>query len=81
MQARPWPWDFEIIFIDYLEKGKTIIVRTNSWDAQLPIPNDPRYARLEANLRIGQAKEGQEQCRDSLVTPLPCEAKHCPVKK
>ncbi|GFU87988.1 hypothetical protein TNCV_1335571 [Trichonephila clavipes] len=33
-------------------------VRSNSWDAQLTIPNDPRYARLETNLGIGLAKEG-----------------------
>ncbi|GFW29126.1 hypothetical protein TNCV_2838661 [Trichonephila clavipes] len=33
-------------------------VCSNSWDAQLAIPNDPRYARLETNLGIGQAKEG-----------------------
>ncbi|GFU63663.1 hypothetical protein TNCV_4588681 [Trichonephila clavipes] len=32
--------------------------RSNSWDAQLAIPNDPRYARLETNLGVGQAKEG-----------------------
>ncbi|GFS90112.1 hypothetical protein TNCV_507861 [Trichonephila clavipes] len=34
------------------------LVRSNSWDAQLAIPNDLRYARLETNLGIGQAKEG-----------------------
>ncbi|GFV97512.1 hypothetical protein TNCV_2040201 [Trichonephila clavipes] len=34
------------------------LVRSNSWDAQLAIPNDPRYARLETNMEIGQAKEG-----------------------
>ncbi|GFW26797.1 uncharacterized protein TNCV_3623331 [Trichonephila clavipes] len=33
------------------------LVRSNSWDAQLAIPNYPRYARLETNLGIGQAKE------------------------
>ncbi|GFX03682.1 g_PROTEIN_RECEP_F2_3 domain-containing protein [Trichonephila clavipes] len=31
-------------------------IRSNSWDAQLAGPNDPRYARLETNLCIGQAK-------------------------
>ncbi|GFU35718.1 hypothetical protein TNCV_1203921 [Trichonephila clavipes] len=34
------------------------LVRSNSWDAQLAVPNDLRYARLETNLGIGQAKEG-----------------------
>ncbi|GFY07070.1 hypothetical protein TNCV_4203411 [Trichonephila clavipes] len=48
-------------------------IRSNTWDAQLTVPNDPRYVRLETNLMIGQAKEGQKQCRDSLVTPLPNE--------
>ncbi|GFV59720.1 hypothetical protein TNCV_1907911 [Trichonephila clavipes] len=33
-------------------------VRSNSQVAQLIVPNDPRYARLEKNLEIGQAKEG-----------------------
>ncbi|GFW33694.1 hypothetical protein TNCV_2212261 [Trichonephila clavipes] len=33
--------------------------RSNSWNAQLAIPNDPRYARLETNLGIWKAKEGQ----------------------
>ncbi|GFT23361.1 hypothetical protein TNCV_2016451 [Trichonephila clavipes] len=33
------------------------LVRSNSWDAQLAVPNDPRYARLETNLGIRQAKE------------------------
>ncbi|GFT81920.1 hypothetical protein TNCV_3908931 [Trichonephila clavipes] len=33
-------------------------VRSKSWDAQLAFPNDTRYARLETNLGIGQAKEG-----------------------
>ncbi|GFW59676.1 transposable element Tc1 transposase [Trichonephila clavipes] len=31
--------------------------RSNSWDAQLAVPNVPRYARLETNLEIRQAKE------------------------
>ncbi|GFW04694.1 hypothetical protein TNCV_3897461 [Trichonephila clavipes] len=34
------------------------LVRSNSWDAQLAVPNDPRYARLETNLGIRLAKEG-----------------------
>ncbi|GFW89380.1 hypothetical protein TNCV_3966701 [Trichonephila clavipes] len=34
------------------------LVRSNSWDAHLAVPNDPRYARLETNLGIEQAKEG-----------------------
>ncbi|GFU40605.1 hypothetical protein TNCV_3230001 [Trichonephila clavipes] len=34
-------------------------LRSNSWDAQLAIPNDPRYARLETNLGIGPALEGE----------------------
>ncbi|GFW23944.1 hypothetical protein TNCV_4949901 [Trichonephila clavipes] len=34
------------------------LVRSNSWDAQLTVPNDPRYARLETHLRIKLAKEG-----------------------
>ncbi|GFS78271.1 uncharacterized protein TNCV_3172241 [Trichonephila clavipes] len=33
-------------------------VRSNSWDAQLAVPNDPRYAQLKTNLGIGQVKEG-----------------------
>ncbi|GFT06028.1 hypothetical protein TNCV_1594621 [Trichonephila clavipes] len=33
------------------------LVRLNVWDAQLAVLNDPRYARLGTNLRIGQAKE------------------------
>ncbi|GFX40579.1 hypothetical protein TNCV_2373631 [Trichonephila clavipes] len=33
------------------------LVRSNSWDAHLAVPNDPRYARMETNLGIGQAKE------------------------
>ncbi|GFV52280.1 transposable element Tcb1 transposase [Trichonephila clavipes] len=37
------------------KKEKT--VHSYSWDAQLAVPNDPRYARLETNLRIGQAKK------------------------
>ncbi|GFW98182.1 uncharacterized protein TNCV_2492351 [Trichonephila clavipes] len=56
-------------------------IRSNSWDAQLAVPNDPRYARLETNLRKGQAKEEYLQCRDSLVTTLPCDAVHCLVEK
>ncbi|GFX36616.1 hypothetical protein TNCV_3537401 [Trichonephila clavipes] len=31
--------------------------RSNSWDGQLAVPNDPRYARLETSLEIGQSKE------------------------
>ncbi|GFT82379.1 transposable element Tc3 transposase [Trichonephila clavipes] len=34
------------------------LVRSNSWDAQLDIPNDPRYARLLKTLGIEQLKEG-----------------------
>ncbi|GFW96122.1 hypothetical protein TNCV_958351 [Trichonephila clavipes] len=49
------------------------LVRSNSWNAQFAVPNDPRYARLKTNLGIGMAKEGY------LVTPLPCEAEHCLV--
>ncbi|GFW02052.1 hypothetical protein TNCV_4853921 [Trichonephila clavipes] len=49
-------------------------VRSNSWDTQLAIPNDPRYARLDTNL-------GMVQCGDSLVTTLTCEAEHCLVEK
>ncbi|GFX45401.1 uncharacterized protein TNCV_1026611 [Trichonephila clavipes] len=36
------------------------LVRSNSWGAKLAVSNDPRYARLETNLGIGQAKEGIE---------------------
>ncbi|GFW01292.1 hypothetical protein TNCV_5029471 [Trichonephila clavipes] len=32
------------------------LVHSNSWDAQLTVPNDPKYARLETNLEIRQAK-------------------------
>ncbi|GFY04035.1 SCY1-like protein 2 [Trichonephila clavipes] len=35
-----------------------LLVHSNLWDAQFAIPNDPRYARLETNLGIEQAKEG-----------------------
>ncbi|GFW85841.1 DUF4817 domain-containing protein [Trichonephila clavipes] len=31
------------------------LVRSNSWKAQLVVPHDPRYARLETNLGIKQA--------------------------
>ncbi|GFU70647.1 hypothetical protein TNCV_528001 [Trichonephila clavipes] len=31
-------------------------VRSNSWNAQLTVPNDPGYVRLETNLEIGWAK-------------------------
>ncbi|GFW51002.1 hypothetical protein TNCV_3592841 [Trichonephila clavipes] len=31
-------------------------IRSNSWDAQLTVPNDPRYARLETNLGIGKGR-------------------------
>ncbi|GFW09178.1 uncharacterized protein TNCV_2101321 [Trichonephila clavipes] len=48
-------------------------IRSNSWDAQLTVPNDPRYAQWEKNLGIRQAKEGQYQCRYNLVTPLPIQ--------
>ncbi|GFV63191.1 hypothetical protein TNCV_2077231 [Trichonephila clavipes] len=33
----------------------TALVHSNSWDAQLAVPNDPRYARLETNLGIGMS--------------------------
>ncbi|GFU26390.1 uncharacterized protein TNCV_2507081 [Trichonephila clavipes] len=36
------------------------LVPSNSCDVHLTVPNDPRYTRLETNLRIGQAKEGIE---------------------
>ncbi|GFT74430.1 hypothetical protein TNCV_539471 [Trichonephila clavipes] len=42
-------------------------IRSNSWDAQIPVTNDPRYARLETNLGIRQAKKGS----NSFMTPLP----------
>ncbi|GFW29776.1 hypothetical protein TNCV_3936431 [Trichonephila clavipes] len=42
-------------------------VRSNSEDAQLTVPNDPRYAVLDTNMGIGQAKEGGEQSCDTLV--------------
>ncbi|GFX20387.1 hypothetical protein TNCV_3487451 [Trichonephila clavipes] len=35
------------------------IVRSNSWDAQLAVPKDARYAQLETNLGIGQASQGR----------------------
>ncbi|GFV50713.1 hypothetical protein TNCV_2213741 [Trichonephila clavipes] len=31
----------------------------NSWVVQLAVPNNPRYARLETNTGIGEAKEGE----------------------
>ncbi|GFU22426.1 hypothetical protein TNCV_1934521 [Trichonephila clavipes] len=33
-------------------------VRSISWDAQLAVPNDTGYARLDENQEIRQAKEG-----------------------
>ncbi|GFY22318.1 hypothetical protein TNCV_3299581 [Trichonephila clavipes] len=42
----------------FLHGNVTLGVRSNSWDDQHAVPNDPRYARLEANLGISQAKEG-----------------------
>ncbi|GFU51120.1 hypothetical protein TNCV_2549271 [Trichonephila clavipes] len=49
------------------------LIRSNSLDAQLAVPNDPRYAGLETCLGIGKTKEEYEKCKYSLVTPLPCE--------
>ncbi|GFU89254.1 uncharacterized protein TNCV_2549751 [Trichonephila clavipes] len=44
-------------------------VRSNLWDAQLTIANDPRYARLETNLGIDHAKgRVVTVCRQSCVT-------------
>ncbi|GFW25387.1 hypothetical protein TNCV_3721151 [Trichonephila clavipes] len=43
-----------------------IDVRSNTWDAQLAIPNEPRYARLETNLGIGQAKKGSNSAETVL---------------
>ncbi|GFX66988.1 hypothetical protein TNCV_4181131 [Trichonephila clavipes] len=54
--------------------------RSNSWDAQLAIPNYPRYARLETNLGSGQAKDPY-YCENSLVRTLLCKAKRCRVEK
>ncbi|GFU46157.1 hypothetical protein TNCV_2155031 [Trichonephila clavipes] len=34
------------------------LVRSNSWDTHLVVPNDLRYARLKKNMGIRQAKEG-----------------------
>ncbi|GFT19787.1 hypothetical protein TNCV_4992511 [Trichonephila clavipes] len=45
------------------------LVRLNSWDAQLIVPNDPRYARLEINMGITKAKEELRQSSESLVKP------------
>ncbi|GFU86824.1 hypothetical protein TNCV_1342691 [Trichonephila clavipes] len=51
--------------VGFLEIFRSIFVLTlplvssNSWDAQHAVPNDPRYALLETNLGIGQAKEGR----------------------
>ncbi|GFX14613.1 hypothetical protein TNCV_4016111 [Trichonephila clavipes] len=33
------------------------LVRSNSWDAQLAVPNDPRYARLEKGSNSGNSAE------------------------
>ncbi|GFY07840.1 hypothetical protein TNCV_4287761 [Trichonephila clavipes] len=33
------------------------LVRSNSWDAQFTVPNDPRYTGLETNLGIEQAQK------------------------
>ncbi|GFX04776.1 hypothetical protein TNCV_2247591 [Trichonephila clavipes] len=35
-----------------------VVIRLNSWDAQLAVSNDPKYARLKTNLGIEQAKKG-----------------------
>ncbi|GFW26205.1 uncharacterized protein TNCV_3397011 [Trichonephila clavipes] len=35
------------------------LVRSNSWDAQLAVPNEPSYARLVTKLGIWQVKEGR----------------------
>ncbi|GFX10352.1 hypothetical protein TNCV_1867471 [Trichonephila clavipes] len=34
------------------------LVGSNSWDDHIAAPSDPRYAQLETNLGIGQAKKG-----------------------
>ncbi|GFX22228.1 hypothetical protein TNCV_2950741 [Trichonephila clavipes] len=57
------------------DAGTKLRVRSNSWDGQLDVPTDPIYARLETNLGSGRPRE------DSLVTPLPCDVKHCFVEK
>ncbi|GFT28323.1 histone acetyltransferase p300 [Trichonephila clavipes] len=40
------------------DSGASREVRSNSWVAQIAVPNDPRYARLETNLGMGHAKKG-----------------------
>ncbi|GFW99585.1 hypothetical protein TNCV_3418181 [Trichonephila clavipes] len=74
-------------FVRCLEAFRSIcavtlpLIRSNSRDSQLAVPNHLRYAQLETNLGIGQAKEESQQCEDSLVTPLPCEVEHYVVGK
>ncbi|GFU88871.1 hypothetical protein TNCV_4445461 [Trichonephila clavipes] len=51
------------------------LVRSNSWDAQLVIPNDPGYARLETNQGIGQVSLHEWKhmlLQDVMDIPLSC---------
>ncbi|GFU62493.1 hypothetical protein TNCV_2594211 [Trichonephila clavipes] len=54
-------WDIEYKFVSsrYPKSNGLVEIRSNLWDAQLTVPSDPRYARLETNLGIRQDKEGQ----------------------
>ncbi|GFS67984.1 hypothetical protein TNCV_1362261 [Trichonephila clavipes] len=54
MSERPC-CDWSMALFDTLDPTGIYQVRSNSWDAQLAVPNDPRYARLETN-RAGQGR-------------------------
>ncbi|GFU34977.1 uncharacterized protein TNCV_2992611 [Trichonephila clavipes] len=51
------------------------LIRSNWWNAQLAIQNDPRYARLESNLGIGQAKEGGSPHTNTIVITAEIESR------
>ncbi|GFW83766.1 hypothetical protein TNCV_668791 [Trichonephila clavipes] len=65
-------------FVSCLETFRSIfavtlpLVRSDLWDAQLPIPNDLRYPRLETHLGIGQPKEGRPASIPSQSSFLEC---------
>ncbi|GFV75237.1 transposable element Tc1 transposase [Trichonephila clavipes] len=43
------------------------LTRSNSWDGQLTVPNDLRYALFETNLGIGWAKEGCSSLAETVL--------------
>ncbi|GFW22502.1 hypothetical protein TNCV_2170361 [Trichonephila clavipes] len=48
IQGRTWR-AAQLPFQEHQKQAEWDSVRSNSWDAQLAVPNDPRYARLETN--------------------------------